>query len=126
MNSDSCTRRFNPPRQVSRLRYWLRIFFALAFLMILAIWVDYWLRGEMGIAKNFADFVGGQWGRTVLIGGGFLYILLLSLPFVPGVEMGVLLMCVFGKEGTVFVYFATVAGLNLAFLMGRLFPEKWI
>jgi hypothetical protein len=50
----------------------------------------------------------------------------LSLPFVPGVELGIVLMCVFGKEGIVFVYFATIAGLSLAFLMGRLLPKNWI
>jgi hypothetical protein len=61
-----------------------------------------------------------------LIGGGIFYALLLSLPFVPGVELGVLLMCVFGKEGIIFVYFATIAGLSLAFLVGRLLPEKWV
>jgi hypothetical protein len=51
---------------------------------------------------------------------------LLSLPFVPGVELGILLMCTFGKEGIVFVYLATVAGLSLAFLIGRLVPRRWI
>jgi hypothetical protein len=45
---------------------------------------------------------------------------------VPGVELGVLLMCVFGKEGIVFVYFSTVAGLSLAFLMGRMLPKRWV
>ncbi len=80
----------------------------------------------MGIAKKLADLVEGQWGIGVLIGGGLLYVLLLSLPFVPGVELGVLLMCVFGKEGIVFVYFATVAGLSLAFFMGRLLPKNWV
>ena len=80
----------------------------------------------MGIAKIFADFVKSQWGSDALIGGGLLYALLLSLPFVPGVELGVLLMCVFGKEGIVFVYFATVVGLSLAFLIGRLMPKRWI
>lgn len=126
MNTDSCTQRLNPPQYVSRLRFYCRIFFALAFLIIIALWLDYGFRGEMGIAKKFADFAAGQWGRGVFIGGGLLYILLLSLPFVPGVEMGVLLMCVFGKAGIVFVYFATVAGLSLAFLAGRLLPGKWL
>jgi len=70
--------------------------------MVLAVWLDYWLRGEIGIAKKFVAFVNGQWGTGVLIGGGIFYVLLLSLPFVPGVELGVLLMCVYGKEGIVF------------------------
>ena len=125
MNTDSCNHRFNPPRHISRLRFYFRIFFALVFLIILAIWLDYWLRGEMGIAHKFNELMQGRWTTGILIGGGILYVLLLSLPFVPGVELGVLLMCVFGKEGIVFVYFATVAGLSLAFLLGRLLPKDW-
>ena len=125
MKTDSCAHRFNPPQHISRLRFYFRIIFIAAILISLAVWLDYWFREEMGIAKKFADFVKGGWGNGVLIGGGFLYVLLLSLPFVPGVELGVLLMCVFGKEGIVFVYFATIAGLSLAFLMGCLLPKGW-
>jgi hypothetical protein len=90
----------------------LRLFFICACFIILAFWLDYWLRGETGIAKKVAEFVGGQWGPGILIGSGILYVLLLSLPFVPGVELGIVLMCAFGKEGIIFVYFATVAGLS--------------
>ena len=126
MNPESCTPRLNPPRSIMRLRFYFRLFFVAAFLIVLAVWLDYWLRGEMGIAEKFAAFVNSQWGTDVLIGGGGLYILLLSLPFVPGVELGVLLMCVFGKEGIVFVYFATISGLSLAFFVGRLVPRDWI
>ncbi|MBT8368638.1 MAG: hypothetical protein KJP23_28425 [Deltaproteobacteria bacterium] len=124
MNTDSCTQRLNPTGHVSRLRLYFRILFIAAFLMVTAFWLDYWLRGEMGIAHKFNVFMEGRWSVRVLIGGGILYALLLSLPFVPGVELGVLLMCVFGKEGIVLVYFATVAGLSLAFIMGRLLPKK--
>ena len=88
--------------------------------------MDYWILGELGLAKKFVEIARGQWGMVVLIAGGLIYILLLSLPFVPGVELGVLLMCVFGKEGIVFVYFSTVAGLSLAFLMGRMLPKRWV
>ena len=126
MNTDSCTRRFNPPFSISRLKFYFRLFLIAAFLVVLAVWLDYWLRGEIGIAKKFAALANGQWSAAVLIGGGIFYALLLSLPFVPGIELGVLLMCVFGKMGIVFVYFATVAGLILAFLMGRLLPKEWI
>jgi hypothetical protein len=126
METGSCTRRYTPPRNISRLRFYFRISFIAAFFIVLAVWLDYWLRGEMGVATKFAAFVNGQWGIGTLIGGGIFYALLLSLPFVPGVELGVLLMCVFGKVGIVFVYFATVAGLAMAFLIGRLLPKEWI
>ena len=78
------------------------------------------------MAKEMLELAESQWGIGVLIAGGMLYILLLSLPFVPGVELGILLMCVFGKEGIVFVYLSTIAGLNLSFLIGRFLPKKWI
>jgi len=70
MNPDSCTRRFNPPRNISRLRFYFRLFIMAAFLMVLAVWLDYWLRGEIGIAKKFVALVNGQWGTGVMIGGG--------------------------------------------------------
>ena len=126
MSTQSFIQKLATPQNLNRVRFYLRLFIICAFLIILAAWLDYWFRGEIGIAKKFAEFVDGQWGPGILIGGGTLYILLLSLPFVPGVELGVVLMCVFGKEGIVFVYFATVVGLSLAFLIGRLLPKKWI
>ena len=98
MGTDSCTHKFNPHPKISRARHYFHIFFIVTFVIILAFWMDYLFRGETGIAKKFAEYVGDQWGIGVLIGGGIFYILLLSLPFVPGVELGVLLMCIFGKE----------------------------
>ena len=126
MSTQSFIQRLTTTQNLNRVRFYLRVFFISAFLIILVFWLDYWLRSEIGIAKKFAEFVNGQWGPNILIAGGILYVLLLSLPFVPGVELGLLLMCVFGKEGIVFVYFATVAGLSIAFLMGRLLPKNWI
>jgi len=109
-----------------RIRIYLRFFFVLAILIIFAFWTDYWIRGELGMADKIIEALQTQWGRSVLIAGGIIYILLLSLPFVPGVELGILLMCAFGKEGIVFVYLATVIGLCLAFSIGRLVPKNWI
>lgn len=113
-------------RNLRRIMFYFRILLILAILASITIWLDYGIRGELGIAEKFLLYARGEWGRGVLIGGGIIYILLLSLPFVPGVELGILLMCVFGKEGIVFVYGSTVAGLSLAFLFGRLIPRPWI
>lgn len=126
METQNIIQKLMTPPNLCRLKVYLRLIFLLAFFVILGLWLDYWLRGELGVTKRFASFANGQWGAGVLVGGGIIYILLLSLPFVPGVELGVLLMFVFGKAGIVFVYFATVAGLSLAFAMGRWIPEKWI
>lgn len=109
-----------------RIRIYLHLFFVLAILIIFAFWMDHWIRGELGMAEKIIKVMQTQWGRSVLVAGGIVYILLLSLPFVPGVELGILLMCAFGKEGIVFVYLATVIGLCLAFFIGRLVPKAWI
>jgi hypothetical protein len=106
--------------------FYFRLLVILAILITIGLWLDYWIRGELGMAEKFLAHAQSEWGRGALIGGGMIYILLLSLPFVPGVELGILLMCLFGKEGVVSVYLATVAGLSLAFLFGRLIPPRWI
>lgn len=126
VSTDKCKPMFRPETKMRRGIRYLHVFFILTCVIIFAFWMDGWLRGEMGIAKRVAEYVGNQWSTHFLIGVGILYVLLLSLPFVPGVELGVLLMCVFGKEGIALVYFATVAGLNLAFLIGRSLPQKWV
>lgn len=59
---------------------------------------------------------------VVLIG----YALLLSLPFVPGVEIGISLLVMRGPELAPLVYAATVLGLWLGFFYGRYLPYSWI
>lgn len=60
----------------------------------------------------------------------FLYLLVLSLPFVPAVELGILIMALFGQTGVVVAYVATVGGLCLSFAAARLLPasvtSRWI
>ena len=126
MTADSLKQRIAAARNINRAMFYIRLLIIFAILVTIGFWLDYWIRGELGMTKKFVVFAQGEWGRGVLIAGGIIYSLLLSLPFVPGVELGILLMCTFGKMGIVFVYFATVAGLSLAFLFGRLIPRGWI
>jgi uncharacterized membrane protein YdjX (TVP38/TMEM64 family) len=126
MTAESFKQRGATFRNLGRVMFYFRVMVVLAILATITVWLDYWIRGELGVAEKFLVYARGESGRGMLIGGGIIYILLLSLPFVPGVELGILLMCVFGKEGVVFVYAATVAGLSLAFLFGRLIPRPWV
>lgn len=50
------------------------------------------------------------------------YALLIAFPFVPGLELGIVIMLLFGWPGCLAVYLATNAGLVLAFVMGRRLP----
>jgi hypothetical protein len=124
MTTESFKGKITPTPYLIKAKFYFSIFFVISILFIIAIWMDYWIRGELGTGEKIVEIARSQWGIGVLVPGGFIYILLLSLPFVPGVELGILLMCAFGKEGIVFVYFATVVGLSLAFLMGRMVPKK--
>lgn len=53
-----------------------------------------------------------------------LYLVVLSLPFVPAVELGILIMALFGQIGVVVAYVATVGGLCLSFVAARLLPTS--
>lgn len=71
------------------------------------------------------DVIGtrGEMIRTaVLIGALVAYALLIAMPFVPGIEIGISLILMRGAEIAPPVYLATVTGLGLAFLAGRLLP----
>lgn len=54
------------------------------------------------------------------------YVLLMTLPFVPGIELGLVLMVMFGAKIVPLVYLATVLALVLAFVMGRFVPHRFV
>ncbi len=51
------------------------------------------------------------------------YVLLMALPFVPGVEIGLALIMLLGPEIVPVVYLATVAALAMSYGVGRVVPE---
>jgi hypothetical protein len=54
------------------------------------------------------------------------YMLLLAIPFLPGIEFGLMLMAMLGSKGIVLVYACTVLALSLSFLFGRLLPPRYL
>jgi hypothetical protein len=50
------------------------------------------------------------------------YIVLMALPFCPGIEVGLALLALGGRDIASLVYLATVVALVLAFVVGRFFP----
>ena len=59
--------------------------------------------------------------RTIILSAA-VYAVLLAIPFVPGVEIGLALIALLGPAITFLVYVSTIAGLSLAFLIGRVIP----
>lgn len=54
------------------------------------------------------------------------FIALLAVPFVPGAEIGLTMLTVFGAPIAPLVYGATVTALTLAYGIGRVLPPAWI
>jgi hypothetical protein len=53
-----------------------------------------------------------------------IYSLILMMPFMPGIEIGIMIMLLFGQAGVVGAWLATVVGLSLAFLLGAYFKRS--
>jgi len=62
-------------------------------------------------------------GNHAILGALLLYIVLMALPFVPGMEVSLVLMLLLGGKGIVMVYGATVFALSLSFLIGQSVPQ---
>lgn len=65
-------------------------------------------------------------GMGALLASAAMLAVLLGLPFVPSVEMGLLMMAVFGKGGALAAWLATIVGLSLAYAAGRYMPADAI
>lgn len=63
---------------------------------------------------------------TLLLTALALYAVLIAIPFVPGIEIGLALLLLRGASIAPGVYLATLAGLMLAYAIGRLMPEAVI
>jgi hypothetical protein len=61
-------------------------------------------------------------GHPLIFALLLLQAMLVAIPFVPGAEIGFLLLALFGAAMAAQVYLATVAGLLLAFAAGRAVP----
>jgi hypothetical protein len=54
------------------------------------------------------------------------YAVALAMPFVAGVEIGFLLIAVFGVKGVIIAYAGTLVGLSLAFFAGRFLSPRML
>ena len=62
----------------------------------------------------------------IVFGSAILYVALMALPFMPGIEVGLMLMAMLGVGGIILVYLCTVLALSLSFLAGRLLPPRFV
>ncbi len=93
-------------------------------LIVVAVFVVHqlisWMMDKAETAQNGPLLMG-------LMGIVFLtYIILISIPFVPGIEIALSLMILRGPDVVIWVYGATVLGLFLAFLAGQYLSYSYL
>ena len=106
----------------SRAPYWLKVVTRLVALVVILILLRWF--GER-VVESVAATVGpaySRWGDYALAAAILVYILFMALPFVPGMEIALALMLLFGVKAIVLVYCSTLAALVLSFAVGRLVP----
>ncbi|AML53035.1 hypothetical protein [Falsihalocynthiibacter arcticus] len=83
-----------------------------------AVWVTHlavnWMMVRVDWLENAARVRIGVFGMLLLV-----YVLLMAIHFVPGVENGIYLMMLEGGTAAPFVYLGTLAGLSLAYFVER-------
>ena len=62
--------------------------------------------------------------HRAIMTSAIIYALLMAVPFVPGVEIGLGLIAMFGPKIVLLVYLCTLAGLSLSFAVGRFIPQR--
>ncbi len=82
------------------------------------------------IDRTLAGLAADDDGKMVMIGVLAFFVLayavLIAIPFVPGIEIGMSLLALRGIEIAPFLYLATVAGLMLAYSVGRWLSYDWM
>lgn len=63
--------------------------------------------------------------RMIMI-SAIAYALLIAIPFVPGIEIGLTLLGMFGPAVVFLVYVCTLAGLSISYVIGRLVSTRWM
>jgi len=111
---------------ITHILRWLRVTVMLLIyggLLAAGHWGSGWLSDLIGESLG-----GGARSHEfhVLIGGVLFYALLMAIPFVPGMEISLALLAVFGPGVAVAIYVATVGALTISCLIGRMLPVTLI
>ncbi|NRB01156.1 MAG: hypothetical protein HRU32_15325 [Rhodobacteraceae bacterium] len=104
-----------PPIRASLMRSGLR-FLAVFIIALLLYEATIWVMetADTMLPERSAGMV--RWSLLIFLVA--FYAVLMAVPFVPGIEIGISLLLIGGATIAPIEYFATVAGLSLAYLVG--------
>ncbi len=103
-----------------------RVIVAVSVWVALIVFGHYLAHLDTPEIRTTLEILRGSMGIPALIVCAALLALMLGVPFVPSVEMGLLVMVVFGPMGAAAAWLATIAGLSMAYAAGRYMPTVWV
>lgn len=104
------------------IRRWLPLLLIYALLIILGLMISDHV-SEAIAQKADAGKSDMMWMIALVC---LVYMLASAIPFVPGAEIGLGLIAVFGARSALLVYGCMIAALSLSYLIGRLVPARWL
>jgi len=87
--------------------------------LLVGHWASSWLIESFGSSVPEGKSLASHWSVWLVI---TIYTLVLSIPFIPGIEISLALLVVLGNKVVLQIYVATVAALSLSYFIGRLVP----
>ncbi len=99
-----------------------RLLLRVGVILALAFGAHWLIDYSMTWAENLPDGEHSQAEDRLLLGIFFFYALLIAIPFVPGIEIALALLMLRGHEYALPLYLATLVGLTLSFIVGRVVP----
>ena len=99
--------------------YW-QILVKLSCLILLIIAISFAADWVVGILKIELRPFNEELIHKTLMVSSIIFGLLVAIPFVPGVELGITLIAMFGPPVVFLVYLSTLIGLSISFIIGRL------
>ena len=103
--------------------YW-QILVKLSCLILLIIAINFAADWVVGILKIELRPFNEELIHKTLMVSSIIFGLLVAIPFVPGVELGITLIAMFGPPVVFLVYLSTLIGLSISFIIGRLFSLR--
>ena len=91
--------------------------------LVAANQAGHWIMGELSLTLRPSNEV---YVHRLIMTALVIYMLLMALPFVPGVEVGMTMMALFGAKIVPLVYLATVVALMIAFAVGHYIPQRFV
>jgi hypothetical protein len=113
----------DPTVRTRSRRAWL---WRLALLAALAAALQFGGRWAGGRAEDIFMAYYQTYGTVALYAVVAVYVVAMALPYVPGIEISLALLMIFGAEGVTVVYLSTLLALCLSYGVGRLIPPRAI